>query len=416
MKCVGVVAGCCLGALLCAGAQGQSDAGAQRWVGSWAASQQAPEPMNGQPALESAKLTDATLRQVVRLSIGGEMLRVHLSNAFGTRPLTVDSVHVARPGGAGDGSIDVGTDHAVTFAGESSVTIPIGAEFISDPVKMKIAGLSDLAISFHLAEAPAPQSSHVGSRETSYLVHGEHAGDAALPGAEKQEHWYQIAAVDVAAGAGARAVVAFGDSITDGHGSTTNGNDRWTDVLARRLQGDKATREIGVLNEGISGNHLLTNGLGENALQRMDRDVLALSGVKYVFVFEGINDVGMLARGKKATAEEHAALRARMIAAYEQIVLRAHAQGLKVIGATMTPFVGSDYYFPTPENEADRQAVNAWIRGAGHFDAVVDFDAVVRDPKDGSRMLPAFDCGDHLHPGPVGYKAMGDAVGLGLFR
>jgi len=175
-------------------------------------------------------------------------------------------------------------------------------------------------------------------------------------------------------------------------------------------------REVGVLNEGISGNHLLTNGLGENALQRMDRDVLALSGVKYVLVFEGINDVGMLARGKKATAEEHAMLRARMIAAYEQIVLRAHAQGLKVIGATMTPFVGSDYYFPTPENEADRQAVNAWIRGAGHFDAVVDFDAVVRDPKDGSRMLPAFDCGDHLHPGPVGYKAMGDAVGLGLFR
>ena len=389
--------------------------GEEHWVGSWAASQQAPEPMNGQPALEASDLTDVTLRQIVHLSMGGAEVRLHLSNAFGTKPLAIDSVHLAVAGRAA-GSINGATDHQVTFAGASSVTIPIGAEFVSDAVALNVDALSDLAISFHLQSPPSPQSSHVGSRETSYLLHGEHAGDGALPGAEKQEHWYQIAAVDVLAPANSAAIVAFGDSITDGHGSTTNGNDRWTDVLAKRLQDSKEMRHVAVLNEGISGNHLLTDGLGANALARMDRDVLAQSGVRYVFVFEGINDIGMLARGKTATPEEHQALVTRMEAAYLQIVLRAHAHGLKVIGGTLTPFMGSDYYFPTAANEADRQAVNAWIREPGHFDAVVDFDKVVRDPRNPSRMLPAFDCGDHLHPGPVGYKAMGDAVPLELFR
>jgi lysophospholipase L1-like esterase len=279
---------------------------------------------------------------------------------------------------------------------------------------MSVPALGNLTISFHLSEAPVGQTAHPGSRATSWLLHGEHAGDADLVGAEKVVRWFQLAAVDVSAPAKAGAVVAFGDSITDGHAATTDGNDRWPDVLARRLQ--SAGMPIAVVNEGIGGNHLLTDGLGVSALARMDRDVLSQEGVRLVIVLEGINDVGMLARAKTGTAADHAALVARMIAAYEQIVTRAHAHGLKVIGGTMTPFVGSDYYAPTPADEAVRVAVNAWIREPGHFDAVVDFDKVVRDPADPSRMLPAFDSGDHLHPGPAGYKAMGEAIPLGLFR
>jgi lysophospholipase L1-like esterase len=385
------------------------------WIGSWATSQQAPEPQNNQRAEDAALLTDATIRQVVHLSAGGAALRLHLSNEFGSQPLTIDSVQVAKAVDAAS-SIDPATNHAVTFDGRTSVVIPAGAQYISDPVQLAVAPLSDVSISLHLAKAPSVQTYHAGSRATSYFVHGQHTSDAKLDGAVKIEHWFQISAIDVAAAPSAKAIVVLGDSITDGHGSTTNGNDRWPDVLAARLQASAAGREISVLNEGIGGNHLLTDGLGVNALARMDRDVLAQSGVRYVFVLEGINDVGMLARGKTATPEEHAALVQNMIAAYEQIVLRAHAHGLKVIGATMTPFVGSDYYAPTAANEADRQQVNAWILAAGHFDGVVDFDAIVRNPANPSRMLPAADSGDHLHPGPAGYRMMGNAVSLSLLR
>jgi lysophospholipase L1-like esterase len=387
----------------------------QHWVGSWAASEQAVDPQNHQPGVDPALMTDATVRQVVHLSLGGSALRVQLSNAFGDRPLTVDSVHVALPaGGTPVSAIDPASDRAVSFAGRGSVTIPAGATYFSDPVMMTVPALANVTISVHLASAPSVQTTHPGSHATSWLLHGDHVTDADLAGATAEVRWMQIASVEVAAEAKADAVVAFGDSITDGHASTTDGNDRWPDVLARRLQ--EARMKVGVLNEGIGGNHLLTDGLGQSALARMDRDVLARDGVRWVMVFEGINDIGMLARGKNATAEEHARLVERMIAAYEQIALRAHAHGLKVIGVTVTPSMGSDYYAPTAANEADREAVNAWIREPGHFDAVVDFDKVVRDPADPSRMLPAFDSGDHLHPGPKGYAAMGEAVSLGLFR
>jgi lysophospholipase L1-like esterase len=215
--------------------------------------------------------------------------------------------------------------------------------------------------------------------------------------------------------AGAGVVVALGDSITDGHGATTNGNDRWTDVLAARLQAKKKTRNIGVVNKGTGGNHLLTDGLGPNVLARFDRDVLAPAGVRWVIVFEGVNDVGGLARTGEVPADQHAAMVQHVIAAYEQIVLRAHENGLRVYGATITPYVGSGYYHPGPLSEADRQAVNQWIRAEGHFDAVIDFDAAVRDPDHPDHLLPADDCGDHLHPGPAGYKALGDAISLSLF-
>ena len=220
---------------------------------------------------------------------------------------------------------------------------------------------------------------------------------------------------DVAAPAQAAAVVTLGDSITDGHGATTNGNDRWPDVLARRLQGTPATKTVSVLNHGIGGNRLLLDGLGPNALARFDRDVVAQTGVRYVIVFEGVNDLGTLTRDAPASAAEHKALVDRIESAYEQMILRAHAHGIRVIGATITPYGGSGYYHPNAENDADRQAINAWIRDPKHFDAVVDFDKVVRDPAQPDRLNPAFDSGDHLHPSAVGYKAMGEAIPLTMF-
>jgi lysophospholipase L1-like esterase len=388
------------------------------WVGSWAASQQVPEPAN---ALAGEDLRDATVRQIVHLSVGGASLRVHLSNAFGTAPLRFTAVHVARPvaptGAAASAVIDPATDRAVTFAGSGEVIVPAGAEFISDPVALPVAALSDLAISFHLEEPPVQETGHPGSRATSYVVHGDQVAAADLVGAKKVDHWYQLAGVDVA-GPGA-AVVALGDSITDGHGATTNGNDRWTDVLAGRLEAAPATGAtgvVGVLNQGIGGNHLLTDGLGPNVLARFDRDVLAQAGVRDLIVLEGVNDLGGLTRQGEVGDAEHAALVARILGAYAQIVERAHAAGIWVIGATITPYTGSDYYHPGPKSEADRQAINRWIRTPGHFDAVVDFDQVARDPAHPERLLPAYDSGDHLHPSPAGYRAMAEAISLSQLR
>jgi lysophospholipase L1-like esterase len=384
----------------------------QVWVASWGASQQIPEPQN---AVATDDLRDATVRQVFHLSLGGPALRVHLSNAFGTEALHFTSVHIARPVSPSSSAIDPATDRALTFAGSSDVTVPPGTEFISDPLDYPVAALSNLAVTFHLDSPPATQTGHPGSRATSYLVHGDFVGASNLLDAKNVDHWYQVSGIDVLAPAGGASIVVLGDSITDGHGATTNGNDRWTDILAQRLQASANKRSIGVSNQGIGGNHLLTDGLGPNALARFDRDVLAPAGVRWVIVFEGVNDLGGLTRDGEVTPEQHSVRVKHIISAYEQIVQRAHAHGLRVFGATITPYVGSDYYHPGPLSEADRQAVNAWIRAAGHFDAVIDFDSVVRDPQHLDRLLPAFDCGDHLHPSPAGYRAMGEAVQLNLF-
>jgi len=384
----------------------------QVWVASWGASQQIPEPQN---AVATDDLRDATVRQVFHLSLGGPALRVHLSNAFGTEALHFTSVHIARPVSPSSSAIDPATDRALTFAGSSDVTVPPGTEFISDPLDYPVAALSNLAVTFHLDSPPATQTGHPGSRATSYLVHGDFVGAPNLLDAKNVDHWYQVSGIDVLAPAGGASIVVLGDSITDGHGATTNGNDRWTDILAQRLQASANKRSIGVSNQGIGGNHLLTDGLGPNALARFDRDVLAPAGVRWVIVFEGVNDLGGLTRDGEVTPEQHSVRVKHIISAYEQIVQRAHAHGLRVFGATITPYVGSDYYHPGPLSEADRQAVNAWIRAVGHFDAVIDFDSVVRDPQHLDRLLPAFDCGDHLHPSPAGYRAMGEAVQLNLF-
>jgi len=390
------------------------------WVVSWAASQQIPEPQN---ALPSDDLRDTTLRQIFHLSLGGYALRVHISNAFGTAPLHLTSVHIAHPISPADSAIDPATDRALTFAGHPDVTIPPGAEILSDSIDTPVPALSDLAVSIHYDAPPSVQTGHPGSRATSYYVHGDAVSSAKLDAPKHVDHWYQISAIDVLAIAPAAAIVALGDSITDGHGATTNGNDRWTDVLAARLQASppSPTPEtqhprpyVGIANAGIGGNHLLTDGLGPNALARFDRDVLAQAGVRYLIVFEGVNDLGGLAIHGEVPPADHDALVARVLAAYQQIIARAHAHGIRVYGATITPYVGSAYYHPGPLSEADRQAVNTWIRSS-HFDAVLDFDAVVRDPSHPDQLLPAYDCGDHLHPSPAGYRAIANSIPLTLF-
>jgi lysophospholipase L1-like esterase len=394
------------------GLNAQTATTARVWIATWGASQQIPEPQNALPA---ADLIDATVRQIVHLSAGGTELRVHLSNAFGTEPLHFTSVHIAKPLAPDSSGIDPHTDRALTFAGAPDITIPAGAEFVSDPITITLPALSDLAVSFHLDAPPSHETSHPGSRATSWYVHGDAVSAPTLPNPSKVDHWFQLSEIDVEAPPGAASVVALGDSITDGHAATTNGNNRWTDVLAARLQHSSSTRAIGVSNQGIGGNHLLTDGLGPNALARFDRDVLAPAGVRWVILLEGANDLGGLTRDAEVPEEKHAALVQRILAAYQQIIARAHTHGLRVFGATITPYVGSDYYHPGPLSEADRQAINAWIRASGHFDAVIDFDQVVRDPLHLDRLLPSYDSGDHLHPSTAGYKAMGDAVPLTLF-
>ncbi len=383
------------------------------WVGSWAASQQLVEPRNSLPTDD---LRNATLRQVVHLSMAGRTLRVRLSNRFGTAPLTFASVHIARSVSPSSAGIRPGTDTMLTFSGHPEATVPAGADYVSDPVSFPVEALSDLTISLYLDVPPSEQTGHPGSRATSYVVHGNQVSAPDLPGAKKVEHWYFIGGVDVEAPARAAAIVVLGDSITDGHGATTNGNDRWPDVLAKRLQAKTSTRTLSVLNHGIGGNRLLHDGLGPNALARFDHDVLAQPGVRYLLVLEGVNDLGTLTREHEVQQAEHDQLVAQILAAYHQIIARAHTNGIKVIGCTIMPFGRSDYYHPGPATEADLEAINKWIRAPGHFDAVVDFDRLMRDPQYPDRLQPKFDSGDHLHPSPAGYAAMGDAVPLSLFE
>ena len=382
------------------------------WVGSWAT---AVQPAAGRDALEAATLPGATLRQVIRLSLGGERLRLRLSNAFGTAPLHLDSVRGARALQPGTARIDSATDTAVLFGGKPDVWIPAGAEYLSDPVALAVPAFADLAVSFHYLDAPAAQTGHSGSRAKSFEVAGNAAGASDLPGAKVVEHWYQLAGVDVPSQAGTAALVALGDSITDGHASTTDGNDRWTDFLAHRLAGGGAGRPWGVLNLGIGGNRILQDGLGPNALARFDRDVLAEPGAAAVLLLEGVNDLGTLTVKGEVPEEAHAALVARLIGAYRQMIARGHQRGIRLIGATILPYGSSGYYHPGPRSEADRQKLNAWIRDGGEFDGVVDWDAAMRDPKNPSRLNPAYDCGDGLHPSPAGYRRMAETVPLGLF-
>jgi lysophospholipase L1-like esterase len=378
-----------------------------RWVGTWAS---APQPENPRDALPAPRFADTTLRQTLRVSLGGERIRVRFSNAFGTTSLKIDSAHVALS--TGPGGIEPETDKALSFDGQPSTSIPPGALVYSDPVDFHLPALADVGITIHLPVAPDGITTHAGSRETSYLLAGNAVSLRDMSRGAHLDHWYFLNGVDVLAADRAAAVAVLGDSITDGRNSTTNGNDRWPDDFARRLRTDPRTSNIGVLNEGIGGNRLVNDGLGPNALARLDRDVLAQSGVRWLIVLEGINDIG--ARVSNQGANERPATVQEITAAYDQIIVRAHAHNILVLGATILPYEGSFYY--SSDGESDRRAVNDWIRTSGRFDGVIDFDAAARDPLDQARLAASVDSGDHLHPGSQGYRLLSDSINLRIFR
>jgi lysophospholipase L1-like esterase len=374
------------------------------WTGSWATAVVATDAAN-LPAPQG----EITIRQVVRLGAGGPRLRLRLANTFGTAPLRIDGARVALAGAPGGSAIVAGTDRVVTFDGQASVTIPPGATWLSDPVALPVEGLARLAVSLRLPEAPRQATVHRSARTTAFVVAGDQLAAPELAGAATFTQWVQLAGVDVERSGGA-AVVTLGDSITDGSGAGVDVYERWPDVLAARLQADPRTRDVSVLNVGIGGNKMLKDGSGQAALARLDRDVLAQPGVKTLVLLIGINDIGGLSREGEVTPDKRAAVVAGLIAGYRQLIVRAHERGIRVVGATILPCGGTKVYRSDADADADRQAVNAWIRGSGLFDAVIDFDRVTRDPEHPERLLPAYDSGDQLHPSPAGYKAMGEAV------
>ncbi len=374
----------------------------RHWVGTWGASPQLTEPRNLPPP---PGLSSNTLRQVVHISIGGKKLRVRFSNAFGDGPLTLAAARVAVS--AGGGAIKTETEKALTFAGRPAATIPAGGMIFSDALDFDLAPLSDVAVTIYFHETPRGVTGHPGSRATSFLAASNAVSAAQLPAAARMQHWYVLTGIDVPAKNSAAAVVALGDSITDGHGSETDKNNRWPDVLANRLQASDGTRNVAILNEGIGGNAVLRGGLGPTAQSRFDRDVLGQESVRWLIVLEGVNDIGG-SRGTNSSVAQN------LIAAYQKLIDRAHAKKIRVYGATIVPFGASGY--ASAAHEAARQMVNEWIRTSGKFDAVIDFDDAVRDPQNPARLLRAADSGDHLHPGVKGYQMMADAIDLKLFE
>jgi lysophospholipase L1-like esterase len=366
-----------------------------------------------------AHFTNQTLRQIVHTSIGGSKARVVLSNAYGTAPVTIGAAHIALRDK--EGSIQAASGRPLTFSGKPTMTIPANAVLYSDPVNLTVPQMADLAIDLYLpgtTNTPAPTTMHGGAFQTSYVSEsGNYVGKTAIPVVGTTRSWFLLSRVDVAATDATGAVVAFGDSITDGAASTADTNNRWPDHLARRLlsQGIK----MGVLNAGIGGNRVLGEatvppgvdmravGAGINAIARFERHVLSQSGATHVIVMEGINDIGNARQNPTPTAED-------LIAGHKQLIEQAHARGLKIYGATLTPFWGAAYF--TEVGEAKRQKLNDWIRNGRAYDGVIDFDKATRDPNDPKKLLEKYDSCDYLHPSDAGYGAMGDAIDLSLFK
>jgi lysophospholipase L1-like esterase len=367
------------------------------WVGTWAAAPVAPAATG----LSHTGFKDETVRDIVRTSVGGSEIRLRISNVFGTKPLTINDLRVALSG-AGAAMV-AGSSHRVTFGGRDTVTIPAGKREFSDPVKLGVGAEHDLTVSIYVKQATGPATWHPAAIASSYYsTAGDHtaaAGAAAFP--HKIGAWYFLDGVDVVNPAIAGAVVAFGASTSDGVGSTLNGNERYTDDLARRLLQLPAGQRMSVLNAGISGNQVLADSkgtAGQSALNRFYRDAIAQTGVRVIILWEGTNDIG-----------EHPDIQAsQLIGAYQQLIEMAHNPGIAIVGATLQPDQGASYY--TPQGNQVRRAVNRWIRTSGDFDAVADFDAVLRDPQDPAAMLPAYDSGDHLHPNDAGYQAVASSI------
>jgi lysophospholipase L1-like esterase len=396
-------------------------AGAQEhWVATWAASPQAPRVALPRPAAPGPAATPAppvqpppgfnnqTIRMVVHTSIGGRRARVQLSNAFGTTALKIGAAHIALRDK--ESAIIPASDRALAFSGKASFTIPPGAEIISDPVDLDVPKLGDLVLSVYAPGEVALPTTHATGLHTTYISKsGDFTNAPSIADATKSQAWYWISSVDVLAPADTGLIVAYGDSITDGATSTPDTDSSWPSQLSQRLLANKATAGIAIVNQGISGNRVLSDGAGVSALARFDRDVLAQPGVKWVILMEGINDIGLGARATGAdavTADD-------LIAGHKQIIERAHMRGIKVIGATLTPFGGAGYY--SDEGEAIREALNQWIRTGKAYDAVVDFDAATLDPENPKQIRPTYNIRDHLHPNDAGYKAMAEAVDLSIF-
>jgi len=395
-----------------------------RWVGTWAAAPQAPLP----GALQTFR--NQTLRLIVHTSVGGTQVRIKVSNTFGDHPLLIGAAHIARR--AGEADIDPASDRTLNFHGRPPATVPARSTIVSDPVDLDVPALSDLAVSLFLPNITQADTLHILALQTSYVSGetGDSTAAAKFPVAKKIHSWPFLTGIDVAASSHAAAIVAFGSSLTDGDGTTSDANRRWPDVVAERLQKADA-KEVSVLNEGIIGNRLLRDSpqqtrfgaaLGEAALSRFERDVLSQSAVKYVVVGIGINDIlmpGSLTPQTEPVSAEN------VISGYRQLIARAHQKGVRVIGTTNPPAEDSflalsktepPIKFYTPEKERVRQKVNDWIRSSKEFDAVIDFDQAVRDPEHPTRILPAYDSGDHLHPNDAGCAAEGNAVPLASFE
>jgi lysophospholipase L1-like esterase len=408
-----------------------AQSGGERWVGTWSTSEvgrpQTPPspptvpgpppfmpsqcPAGPRPAAGFMHFTNQTLRQIVHTSVAGNRARVVLSNAYGTSPLTVGAAALALRDK--DSGIQ-GTGRPLTFDGQATFTIPPGAIAYTDPVNLPIPQLSDVAIDLYLpgtTNTPAPLTMHTGAFQTNYVSEtGNHAGAAKFPVVATTQNWFVIYRLEIATADAVGGLVTYGDSITDGTRSTPDTNSRWPDQLARRLLGQPAPLRFGVMNAGIAGNRVLSDGafqVGINALARFEHNVLTQPGVTHVVFLEGINDIGQARDNPTPTAAD-------LIAGHKQLIDRAHEKGLKMFGATLTPFYGAAYYSEVGERK--RTALNEWIRTGNAYDGVVDFDKATRDPNDPKKFLAAYDSCDHLHPNDAGYKAMAEAVDLALFK
>ncbi len=374
------------------------------WVGTWSTAPQLVEPHNMPP---EPGLTENTIRQIVRVSIGGETVRLRFSNAFSKSPVELRSVVVAdyREGS----SVDISTQKMLKFNKNRSVTMTPGSEVLSDPLKFNIKPGSRLAITIHFGRTSPDVTGHPGSRTSSFILKGNNMDSPDFSGAVITDHWYVINGIEVKPAQNSFAVAVLGNSITDGRGSGTNRQNRWTDILSARLLENEATDNIGVLNLGIGGNCVVRGGLGPTALERFDRDILSQSNVRWLIILEGINDIG----GIKSEEEAEKTVK-ELINAYDQMITRAHTKGILVYGATILPFAKS--FYDTPYRQYARDTVNEWIRNSGRFDAVIDFDKIMRNPGDVKTILPDMHDGDFLHPNEKGYRRMGESVDLDLFK
>jgi lysophospholipase L1-like esterase len=384
-----------------------------RWVGSWAASPFGFQPFDPGPPPEP--FVNQTLRQKLRISVGGQRLRIRLSNELGTTPLAIGAATVALA--STDSAIRPASLRALTFGGVASVTIPPGAPVLSDPVDLVVPDLAELAISLYLPDESAPATLHMG--RTAYVSSaGDFTRAPNLSGAQLTTNHVYLTGVYVEAGADVAVVAAFGDSITDGDGSTPHSYNSWPDQFAARASTRTRGRRIAVVNQAISGNQLLRDGAGSSALARFDRDVLSTPGLTHIVVLEGINDIGTGGFNFPGAAGPPPAERsaADLIAGYRQLIARAHANGLEIYAGTLTPFEGAFAGYYTPDKDEVRIEVNEWIRSSGEFDAVIDFEAAIRDAANPRVMKTEYDSGDKLHPGDAGYKRMADAIDLALFQ